>query len=131
MRINPISANILRAAQFAQVLPLAEEHKGNVTAISFHSEGKWLVTGSEDGTIKVWDLRSVSITVMSRLLSYHILQWKRTGQHIRNYEVGAPGELDGPELKYHSSSYRPDRSERRVHSSESRGIIFLRPGRQH
>ena len=32
-------------------------HTGNVTAVCFHSEGKWLVTGSEDGTIKIWDLR--------------------------------------------------------------------------
>ena len=32
-------------------------HTGNVTAVSFHLEGKWLVTGSEDGTIKIWDLR--------------------------------------------------------------------------
>lgn len=31
----------------------------NVTSVSFHSEGKWLVTGSEDGTIKIWDLRFV------------------------------------------------------------------------
>lgn len=34
-----------------------EGHTGNVTAVSFHAEGKWVVTGSEDGTIKVWDLR--------------------------------------------------------------------------
>lgn len=27
--------------------------------MSFHSEGKWLVTGSEDGTIRIWDLRCV------------------------------------------------------------------------
>lgn len=31
----------------------------NVTSVCFHSQGKWLVTGSEDGTIKIWDLRFV------------------------------------------------------------------------
>jgi len=33
----------------------------NVTAVSFHNEGKWLVTGSEDGTIRIWDLRNSSL----------------------------------------------------------------------
>jgi WD40 repeat protein len=34
-----------------------ENHTGNVTAVAFHCEGKWLATGSEDGTIKIWDMR--------------------------------------------------------------------------
>ncbi|KAJ3517139.1 hypothetical protein NMY22_g14026 [Coprinellus aureogranulatus] len=38
-----------------------ESHTGNVSAVAFHSEGKWLVTGSEDGTIKVWDLRTSTL----------------------------------------------------------------------
>ncbi|KAG5220076.1 TOR complex [Salix suchowensis] len=44
-----------------------EGHTGNVTSVSFHSEGKWLVTGSEDGTIKIWDLRSADMALMSYL----------------------------------------------------------------
>jgi G protein beta subunit-like protein len=32
-------------------------HTGNVTAVGFHREGQWMFTGSEDKTIKVWDLR--------------------------------------------------------------------------
>jgi G protein beta subunit-like protein len=35
-----------------------EGHTMNVTSVSFHSEGKWLVTGSEDSTIRIWDLRN-------------------------------------------------------------------------
>ncbi|KAF8636705.1 hypothetical protein AX17_003509 [Amanita inopinata Kibby_2008] len=35
-----------------------EGHAMNITSVSFHSEGKWLVTGSEDGTIRTWDLRN-------------------------------------------------------------------------
>jgi G protein beta subunit-like protein len=32
-------------------------HTANVTAVAFQQAGKWAVTGSEDGTIKIWDLR--------------------------------------------------------------------------
>lgn len=33
-------------------------HTGNVTALGFHRDGKWMYTGSEDKTIKIWDLRA-------------------------------------------------------------------------
>jgi len=33
-------------------------HTSNVTSIGFQREGKWMFSGSEDGTIKVWDLRA-------------------------------------------------------------------------
>ncbi|KAI9849302.1 MAG: TOR complex subunit lst8 [Sclerophora amabilis] len=38
-----------------------EGHSGNITGVGFHCEGKWMVTSSEDGTVKIWDTRSGSI----------------------------------------------------------------------
>ncbi|KAH3900446.1 TOR complex subunit LST8 SCDLUD_003428 [Saccharomycodes ludwigii] len=38
-----------------------EGHKNNITSISFHQDNKWMVSSSEDGTIKVWDVRSPSV----------------------------------------------------------------------
>ncbi|RMZ88413.1 hypothetical protein DV736_g4375, partial [Chaetothyriales sp. CBS 134916] len=35
-----------------------EGHSGNITGVAFHCEGKWMVTSSEDGTVRVWDTRS-------------------------------------------------------------------------
>ena len=60
----PVSIRLLFRFDTAEIGRLAhvyqlqfDGHTGNVTAVCFHSEGKWLVTGSEDGTIKIWDLR--------------------------------------------------------------------------
>ncbi|MCJ1470312.1 TOR complex subunit lst8 [Pseudocyphellaria aurata] len=36
-------------------------HTGNITGVAFHCEGKWMVTSSEDGTVKIWDTRTGSI----------------------------------------------------------------------
>ncbi|EPQ25937.1 uncharacterized protein PFL1_06392 [Pseudozyma flocculosa PF-1] len=33
-------------------------HVGNVTSIAWHCDAKWLVSGSEDGTLKIWDTRT-------------------------------------------------------------------------
>ncbi|AAS50357.1 AAL009Cp [Eremothecium gossypii ATCC 10895] len=38
-----------------------EGHRGNVTSIAFQQDNKWMVSSSEDGTIKVWDVRSPSV----------------------------------------------------------------------
>lgn len=32
-------------------------HTGNVTGVTFHCEGKWMVTSSEDGWVKVWQTK--------------------------------------------------------------------------
>ncbi|KAL8874192.1 MAG: hypothetical protein Q9174_000458 [Haloplaca sp. 1 TL-2023] len=33
-------------------------HTANVTGVAFHCEGKWMVTSSEDASVKIWDTRS-------------------------------------------------------------------------
>ncbi|KAJ9642538.1 TOR complex subunit lst8 [Coniosporium tulheliwenetii] len=33
-------------------------HTANITGVAFHCDGKWMVTSSEDGTVKIWDTRS-------------------------------------------------------------------------
>ena len=35
-----------------------EGHTTNVTSIGFQKNEKWIFTGSEDGTVKIWDLRA-------------------------------------------------------------------------
>lgn len=34
-----------------------EGHTASVTAVGFQQEGGWMYTGSEDGTVKIWDMR--------------------------------------------------------------------------
>ncbi len=36
-------------------------HSGNVTGVTFHCEGKWMVTSSEDGWVKVWQTKDGAI----------------------------------------------------------------------
>lgn len=38
-----------------------EGHTANITGVAFHCEGKWMVTSSEDGTVKIWDTRSGNV----------------------------------------------------------------------
>ena len=35
-----------------------EGHSSSVTALGFQREGRWMYSSSEDGTVKIWDLRS-------------------------------------------------------------------------
>lgn len=53
---NPQSQQQQQEPQQA-VLTL-EGHTSNVTSVGFQKDGRYLYSGSEDGTIKVWDLRN-------------------------------------------------------------------------
>ena len=44
--------------QLQQAALTIEGHTANVTSIGFQQEGRYLYSSSEDGTVKVWDLRS-------------------------------------------------------------------------
>eukprot|EP00980_Cylindrotheca_fusiformis_P014952 scaffold4095_cov117-Cylindrotheca_fusiformis.AAC.9 len=49
--------DIANSKQGQPVLEL-EGHNGNVTSLGFQRDGRYLYSGSEDGTIKLWDLRN-------------------------------------------------------------------------
>lgn len=38
-----------------------EGHTGNITGVAFHCEGKWMVTSSEDGTVKRCNIESLCL----------------------------------------------------------------------
>lgn len=44
-------------------VPIAkfEGHEGNITALAWNIEASWIVTGSEDGTLKIWEVRSACV----------------------------------------------------------------------
>jgi WD40 repeat protein len=41
-----------------QAICTFQGHKGNITAVGFEHEGSWFWSASEDGSVKIWDIRT-------------------------------------------------------------------------
>lgn len=52
---NPVTGD---SSQSQQAVLTLEGHTGAVTSLGFQKDGRYLYSASEDGTIKVWDLRN-------------------------------------------------------------------------
>ena len=57
-----------RSRQTARVL---RGHKGGIRAVALDPQGRWLVTGSDDNTARLWDLQAADPTQSARVLSGH------------------------------------------------------------
>lgn len=55
------SSNGTSANNNSQAVMTFEGHTSNVTSLAFQIENKWMVTSSEDGMVKVWDIRAPSV----------------------------------------------------------------------
>lgn len=50
-----------------------DSHTNNVMAVGFQCDGKWMYSGSEDGTVKIWDLRLVSMLLFFVFVFFVVL----------------------------------------------------------
>jgi len=59
--VRLIISFVLRSATFSSPLKVTDYDgiSKNVTSVGFCESGKWMYTGGEDGTARIWDLRSV------------------------------------------------------------------------
>ena len=46
------------ASGYTNAVTTYDGHTNNVVSVGFQKDGKWMFSGSEDGTIKIWDLRA-------------------------------------------------------------------------
>ncbi|KAI3937895.1 hypothetical protein MKX01_027822 [Papaver californicum] len=66
-----------------------DSHTSNVMAVGFQCDGNWMYSGSEDGTVKIWDLRLLWIVQLYCLVSIFILFYFRAPGLQREYKSRA------------------------------------------
>jgi len=65
-------------------------HTGNVTAVGFQKDRKWMFTGSEDGSVKIWDPRAPGFqrSYASKAGINSVALHPNQGELIAGYEDG-------------------------------------------
>jgi WD40 repeat protein len=58
-------------ADVAAVAQVLRGHASSVTAVAFAPDGRWLATGSQDDTVRLWDLQAVDPSAHSLVLPGH------------------------------------------------------------
>ncbi len=60
-----VAKSMLSASHFVRSVQVVkyDGHTGNITVVGFQKDAKWMYTGSEDGTVKIWDLRCGAVSV--------------------------------------------------------------------
>ncbi|KAK8444453.1 hypothetical protein SEVIR_9G137700v4 [Setaria viridis] len=54
------SGRCYRTIQYPDSVISYDSHTSNVMAVGFHCDGNWMYSGSEDGTVRIWDLRTAT-----------------------------------------------------------------------